>query len=121
MGVVPCYSRNSSTRYRCILMTPAAPLAHPQTGPRVSIVLFGKVYHGHLLGHMACMPSTVQSFYKAARDLGYRWAWSDTCCIDKSIDAEQQKSIKSMFDWYHHSALTVVYLSDVPALSKPGA
>ncbi|KAG1792991.1 uncharacterized protein HD556DRAFT_1309013 [Suillus plorans] len=63
----------------------------------------------------------LQSFCKTARDLGYRWAWSDTCCIDKSVDVELQASVKSMFAWYHHSALTVVYLSDVPPLSKPGA
>jgi hypothetical protein len=63
----------------------------------------------------------LQSFCKTARDLRYRWAWSDTCCIDKSHDAEFQASVKSMFIWYHHSALTVVYLSDVPPLSKPGA
>ncbi|KAG1816986.1 heterokaryon incompatibility protein-domain-containing protein [Suillus variegatus] len=60
----------------------------------------------------------LQSFCKTARDLGYRWAWSDTCCIDKNIDVELQASVKSMFAWYHHSALTVVYLSDVPLLSK---
>ncbi|KAG1878612.1 hypothetical protein C8R48DRAFT_768170 [Suillus tomentosus] len=60
----------------------------------------------------------LQSFCETARDLGYRWAWSDTCCIDKNIDVEHQASVKSMFIWYHHSALTVVYLSDVPPLSK---
>ncbi|KAG2130300.1 uncharacterized protein EDB93DRAFT_84338 [Suillus bovinus] len=63
----------------------------------------------------------LQSFCDTARYLGYRWAWSDTCCIDKRIDAELQASVKSMFTWYHHSALTVVYLSDVPPLSKSGA
>ncbi|KAG1812741.1 hypothetical protein EV424DRAFT_76205 [Suillus variegatus] len=63
----------------------------------------------------------LQSFCKTVRDLGYRWAWSDTCCIDKNIDFERQVSIKSMFDWYRHSVLTVVYLSDVPPLSKSGA
>jgi hypothetical protein len=26
----------------------------------------------------------LQSFCKTARDAGYRWAWSDTCCIDKN-------------------------------------
>ncbi|KAG2337662.1 hypothetical protein BDR05DRAFT_1063130 [Suillus weaverae] len=63
----------------------------------------------------------LQSFCKTARDLGYRWAWSDTCCIDKSNNVELQESVNSMFIWYHHSALTVVYLSDVPPLSKSGA
>ncbi|KAG2081427.1 hypothetical protein BD769DRAFT_1784146 [Suillus cothurnatus] len=63
----------------------------------------------------------LQSFCKTARDTGYRWAWIDTCCIDQSNNAELQKSLNSMFIWYRHSALTIVYLVDVPALSKPGA
>ncbi|KAG1793101.1 uncharacterized protein HD556DRAFT_1527625 [Suillus plorans] len=63
----------------------------------------------------------LQSFCKTTRDLGYRWAWSDTCCIDKSNSVELQESVNSMFIWYHHSALTVVYLSDVPPSSKSGA
>ena len=63
----------------------------------------------------------LQSFCKFARDAGYRWAWSDTCCIDKSNPAELQESLNSMFVWYRHSALTIVYLSDVLPSSKVGA
>jgi hypothetical protein len=62
----------------------------------------------------------LQSFCKTARNLRYRWAWSDTCCIDKSNNVELQESVNSMFVWYHHSALTIIYLSDVPPSSKPG-
>ncbi|KAG2118688.1 uncharacterized protein F5147DRAFT_800738 [Suillus discolor] len=39
----------------------------------------------------------LQSFCKTTRDLGYHWAWSDTCCIDKNIDVKLQASLKSMF------------------------
>jgi len=63
----------------------------------------------------------LQSFCNAARDKGYRWAWSDTCCIDKNNNVEVQESVNSMFDWYRHSALTIVHLSDVLPSSKPGA
>ncbi|KAG1792875.1 hypothetical protein EV424DRAFT_750001 [Suillus variegatus] len=63
----------------------------------------------------------LRSFCKTARDAGYNWAWSDTCCIDKSNNVEVQESVNSMFVWYHHSALTIVYLSDVPPSSKYGA
>ncbi|KAG1784972.1 uncharacterized protein HD556DRAFT_1314636 [Suillus plorans] len=52
------------------------------------------------------------SFCKTARDAEYNWAWSDTCCIDKSNNVEVQESVNSMFEWYHHSVLTIVYLSD---------
>jgi hypothetical protein len=63
----------------------------------------------------------LQSFCKTARTTGFRWAWMDTCCIDKRNSAELQESVNSMFTWYHHSALTIIYLSDVPPSSKPGA
>ncbi|KAG2336497.1 hypothetical protein BDR05DRAFT_971015, partial [Suillus weaverae] len=63
----------------------------------------------------------LQSFCKTARAAGYRWGWIDTCCIDQANNVELQKSLNSMFVWYHTSALTMVYLSDVPPSSKPGA
>ncbi|KAG1770599.1 hypothetical protein EV702DRAFT_977955, partial [Suillus placidus] len=47
--------------------------------------------------------------------------WSDTCCIDQNNHVELQRSVNSMFVWYHHSALTIIYLSDVPPSSKSGA
>ncbi|KAG1814093.1 hypothetical protein EV424DRAFT_1348915 [Suillus variegatus] len=63
----------------------------------------------------------LQKFCKIARDAGHRWAWSDTCCIDQNNNIEVQQSVNSMFIWYHHSALTIVYLSDVPPSSQSGA
>ncbi|KAF8440522.1 heterokaryon incompatibility protein-domain-containing protein [Boletus edulis BED1] len=55
----------------------------------------------------------LQHFCRHARERGFRWAWSDTCCIDKNSTAELQESIISMFRWYRKSALTIIYLSDV--------
>ncbi|KIK38026.1 hypothetical protein CY34DRAFT_415597 [Suillus luteus UH-Slu-Lm8-n1] len=63
----------------------------------------------------------LQSFCKTARAAGYRWGWIDTCCIDQTNNVELQKSLNSMFLWYRTSALTMVYLSDVPPFSKPGS
>ncbi|KAJ8594795.1 hypothetical protein M405DRAFT_440618, partial [Rhizopogon salebrosus TDB-379] len=63
----------------------------------------------------------LQSFCKTARDAGYHWAWSDTCCIDKNNNVELQESVNAMFVWYSHSALTIIYLSDVIPTSKAGA
>ncbi|KAF8839077.1 WD40 repeat-like protein [Paxillus ammoniavirescens] len=57
--------------------------------------------------------SKLQNLCRTAAELGYRWAWSDTCCIDKDSTAELQESIISMFSWYRHGALTVVHLPDV--------
>ena len=63
----------------------------------------------------------LQSFCKVARDRGYRWAWSDTCCIDKNHNIDLQESVNSMFVWYRHSVLTIIYLSNVLPSSKSGA
>ncbi|KAG2338566.1 WD40 repeat-like protein [Suillus weaverae] len=63
----------------------------------------------------------LQSFCATARDMGYRWTWIDTCCIDQTNNVEVQQSVNSMFIWYRHSALTIIYLSDVPPSSQPGA
>ncbi|KAG1786314.1 uncharacterized protein HD556DRAFT_1528393 [Suillus plorans] len=63
----------------------------------------------------------LQRFCETARDAGCRWAWSDTCCINKEDTVELPESITSMFRWYHHSALTIVYLSDVSPSSGFGA
>ncbi|KAF8121118.1 hypothetical protein EV363DRAFT_1234174 [Boletus edulis] len=63
----------------------------------------------------------LQQFCRLARDAKFRWAWSDTCCIDKDRDVEFEKSINSMFQWYRSSAATFVYLTGVPPRLIPGA
>ncbi|KNG47044.1 vegetative incompatibility protein het-e-1 [Stemphylium lycopersici] len=39
--------------------------------------------------------------------------WIDTCCIDKSNNAELSEAIISMFRWYKNAEKCYVYLSDV--------
>ena len=63
----------------------------------------------------------LQSFCSLARSLGFQWAWSDTCCIDRENNVVLQESLVAMFNWYHGSDLTLVYLHDVSSqLQKPG-
>ncbi|KAG2368276.1 hypothetical protein BDR07DRAFT_1391630, partial [Suillus spraguei] len=63
----------------------------------------------------------LQKFCEVARNAGHYWAWSDTCCIDQKNNAELGESVNSMFIWYRYSALTIVYLLDVPPSSESGA
>lgn len=49
-----------------------------------------------------------------ARESGIRYAWIDTCCIDKTSSAELTEAINSMFQWYASSAVCYVFLSDLP-------
>ena len=63
----------------------------------------------------------LQSFCSLVCSLGFRWAWSDTCCIDKDNNVVLQESLVAMFTWYHGSSLTLVYLLGVLSLSQePG-
>ncbi|KAJ8129615.1 hypothetical protein O1611_g4018 [Lasiodiplodia mahajangana] len=48
-----------------------------------------------------------------ARDEGLKWAWVDTCCIDKTSSTELTEAINSMFKWYEGSTICYAYLSDV--------
>ncbi|KAF8547907.1 TPR-like protein, partial [Imleria badia] len=61
-------------------------------------------------------------FCTTARDLedGYRWAWSDTCCIDKETSAILSQSLISMYSWYERAAETLVYLADVLSSAELG-
>ncbi|KIO02181.1 hypothetical protein M404DRAFT_715004 [Pisolithus tinctorius Marx 270] len=59
-------------------------------------------------------------FCQETRRLGYNWAWSDTCCIDKSTSSILNQSLTSMYKWYANSAATLVFLASVTHPSKPG-
>ena len=48
-----------------------------------------------------------------AKFRGLRYAWVDTCCIDKTSSSELQESINSMFGWYRAAEVCFAYLSDV--------
>ncbi|KAI9764647.1 MAG: hypothetical protein M1840_008144 [Geoglossum simile] len=45
---------------------------------------------------------------------GFEWAWVDTCCIDKTNNAELSEAINSMYQWYRNSSICYAYLEDVP-------
>ncbi|KIO04865.1 hypothetical protein M404DRAFT_142385, partial [Pisolithus tinctorius Marx 270] len=64
----------------------------------------------------------LRDFCEETRRLGYNWAWSDTCCINKSQSATVtlSESLTLMYNWYANSAATLVYLSGVAHPSKPG-
>ncbi|KAG8214228.1 hypothetical protein J3R82DRAFT_11026 [Butyriboletus roseoflavus] len=63
----------------------------------------------------------LQTFCLLVRSLGFLWAWSDTCCVDKVNNVVLQESLVAMFTWYRSSSLTVVYLRGVSSESQvPG-
>ncbi|KAF8552354.1 hypothetical protein OG21DRAFT_150336 [Imleria badia] len=62
----------------------------------------------------------LRMFCKIVRDSGFRWAWSDTCCINKADHFVLQEALVSMFKWYEGSAVTIVLLRGVRSPSKRG-
>ena len=63
----------------------------------------------------------LQMFCKIVRELGFHWAWSDTCCINKGDHFVLQEALVSMFRWYQGSAMTIIFLRGVHRLSLRGA
>ncbi|KAF9469415.1 hypothetical protein BDZ94DRAFT_1244395 [Collybia nuda] len=55
--------------------------------------------------------SKLDHFCSIARNVyGCDWAWSDTCCINKSDLSELDESIRSMFRWYRGATVCIVHL-----------
>ncbi|KAF8439838.1 hypothetical protein L210DRAFT_3504264 [Boletus edulis BED1] len=63
----------------------------------------------------------LQIFCGIVRDAGFQWAWSDTCCINKSDHFVLQEALVAMFKWYQGSALVIVFLRGVRSTSQLGA
>lgn len=63
----------------------------------------------------------LRKFCELVRDDGYRWAWSDTCCIDKMTSTLLNQSLTSMYKWYEESAATLVLIANMVSPSVPGA
>ena len=63
----------------------------------------------------------LQMFCKIVRDAGFDWAWSDTCCINKSDHFVLQEALVAMFKWYQGSAMAIVFLRGVRSSSPRSA
>ena len=63
----------------------------------------------------------LQMFCRLAREAGFNWAWSDTCCINKADHFVLQEALVSMFKWYEGSAMTIIFLRGVHRLALRGA
>ncbi|OAX37463.1 hypothetical protein K503DRAFT_771461 [Rhizopogon vinicolor AM-OR11-026] len=53
----------------------------------------------------------LKKFCEKALTYGVEFAWSDTCCIDKSSSTELDESIRSMFRWYENSEICIIHLA----------
>lgn len=81
-------------------------------------VTFQDVSHPSGISLKNHMKSGYQKIIHAARTAKrytYDWLWVDTCCIDKTNNAELSESLNSMFRWYQRSHLCIAYLYDYPS------
>lgn len=56
--------------------------------------------------------SKIQMTCALARSEGIKYAWVDTCCIDKTSSAELSEAINSMYHWYQEAKICHVALED---------
>lgn len=54
-----------------------------------------------------------------AKKSGIKWAWVDTCCIDKTSSAELTEAINSMWGWYRGATVCFAWLEDLEPVPKP--
>ncbi|KAL1855229.1 hypothetical protein Daus18300_011230 [Diaporthe australafricana] len=79
-----------------------------------------EVTFADLHNHKNTKSDTKAGFHKIrltceqARVEGIRYAWVDTCCINKESSAELSEAINSMFKWYASAAICYAYLDDFP-------
>lgn len=88
---------------------PYAILSHTWTDEEVTFKEYRKDQEAikHRTGY-----AKIADFCKIARQRGFRWAWIDTCCIDKRSSAELSKAINSMYQWYGGARECYVWLDD---------
>ncbi|GAB1317178.1 HET-domain-containing protein (Fragment) [Madurella fahalii] len=55
----------------------------------------------------------IAQFARVALSPAVRYAWVDTCCIDKTSSQELSYSINSMYKWYREASKCYAYLADV--------
>ncbi|KAK6605156.1 Vegetative incompatibility protein HET-E-1-like protein 15 [Botrytis cinerea] len=96
---------------------PYAILSHTW-GPNDEEVTFEDIVNG--TGKVKPGYEKIRFCGEQAKQDGLLYFWIDTCCINKSNNAELSRSINSMFRWYRNAARCYVYLSDVSGYSVSG-
>lgn len=88
---------------------PYAILSHTWTDEEVTFKEYRKDHENikHRTGY-----AKIADFCRISRQRGFRWAWVDTCCIDKRSSAELSEAINSMYQWYGGARECYVWLDD---------
>lgn len=71
-------------------------------------------FHDETTRHNKTGFAKIKLTCEQARTEGIRYAWVDTCCINKESSAELSEAINSMFKWYKLAEVCYAYLEDFP-------
>lgn len=71
-------------------------------------------FHDEKTRHNKAGFSKIRLTCEQARTEGIKYAWVDTCCINKESSAELSEAINSMFKWYRLATVCYAYLEDFP-------
>ena len=83
-------------------------LSHTWTKQEVSLQMLEDPRSKTLAGYIK-----IQRCCEIALLEGWKWAWIDTCCIDKTSSADISEAINAMYGWYEKAQVCYVYLADV--------
>lgn len=71
-------------------------------------------FHDEMTRHNKAGFAKIKLTCDQARAEGIKYAWVDTCCINKESSAELSEAINSMFKWYRLATVCYAYLEDFP-------
>ena len=83
-------------------------LSHTWTAQEVSLQMLEDPKSKTLAGY-----TKIERCCELALSEGWKYAWIDTCCIDKSSSADLSEAINAMYEWYENAQVCYVYLADV--------
>lgn len=75
-------------------------------------------FHDETTRHNKAGMAKIELTCVQARTEGIKYAWVDTCCINKESSAELSEAINSMFKWYRLATVCYAYLEDFPQQAK---
>jgi hypothetical protein len=113
--------------FSCLVVPPYAILSHTWTKDEITFQDMVSIAKALDKGDQrssiaACSKqgfAKITNTCKLARWNGLKYAWVDTCCIDKSSSAELTEAINSMYQWYLKAVACFVYLVDLAPDSTP--
>ncbi|KAF1921617.1 hypothetical protein BDU57DRAFT_434652, partial [Ampelomyces quisqualis] len=59
----------------------------------------------------------LQASCRIASQMGLRYLWIDTCCINKSSSSDVSEAVVSMYDWYANARCCIAFLDDIHVTS----